>query len=68
MRDAGASATDVVRTVIYVTDVADAGAVSKAHAEMFGDVKPASTMVGVTALVAPELLVEIEAYAIIDQG
>jgi enamine deaminase RidA (YjgF/YER057c/UK114 family) len=57
----------VVRTVIYVTDVADAAAVSKAHAEMFIDVKPASTMVGVTALVAPELLVEIEAYAIIDR-
>ena len=67
LREAGSSPADVVRTVIYVTDVADAAAVSKVDAEMFIDVKPASTMVGVTALVAPELLVEIEAYAIIDR-
>lgn len=65
LREAGASPADVVRTVVYVTDITDAKDVSRAHLEMFGDIRPASTMVAVSALVAPDLLVEIEAYAII---
>jgi enamine deaminase RidA (YjgF/YER057c/UK114 family) len=63
---AGASLADVVRTRIYVTDVDDWEAVADAHAEVFGDVRPASTLVEVSGLVAPELLVEVEATAVVD--
>ncbi len=64
--DVGASFGDVVRTVVYVTDMVDADRVARAHREIFGDIRPASTLVAVTALLRPELLVEIEAYAIIE--
>ena len=63
---AGARVEDVVRTVIYVTDIRDAELVGRAHREVFGDVRPASTMVQVSALVRPEMRVEIEAYAVIE--
>jgi len=53
-------------TVIYVTDIDDAELVGRAHREVFGDVRPASTMVQGLALVRPEMRVEIEAYAVID--
>ena len=56
----------VVRTVIYVTAIDDAESVGRAHREVFGGVRPASTMVQVVALVRPEMRVEIEAYAVID--
>ena len=64
--EAGAAMSDVVRTVVYVTDIADAEAVARAHGERFSQVLPASTMVAVTALLTPEMKVEIEAYAVLD--
>lgn len=63
LTEVGATLADVVRTRIYVTDIsawADVGAV---HAEVFGDIRPVATMVEVSALIAPGLLVEIEADA-----
>lgn len=60
LREAGASLSDVVRTRIYVTDISRWHDVGAVHAEVFGDVRPAATMVGVAALIAPDLLVEIE--------
>jgi|TARA_Y100001934_G_scaffold134750_1_gene162915 enamine deaminase RidA (YjgF/YER057c/UK114 family) len=69
LAEAGAGPEHVVRTVIYVTDMAaHADGVTKAHGEMFGDIRPASTLVAVTGLLRPELVVEIEAYAILDEG
>jgi enamine deaminase RidA (YjgF/YER057c/UK114 family) len=65
LQAAGATFADVVRTRIYVTDISLWPAVGRAHAEVFGAVRPASTMVQVAALIDPELLVEIEATAII---
>ncbi|MGB5758658.1 MAG: RidA family protein [Acidimicrobiales bacterium] len=63
---AGSGPADVVRTVTYVTDIADMELVARAHHAMFASIKPASTLVEVSALIDPELKVEIEAYAIID--
>ena len=61
---AGAARTDIVRIGVYLTDMGDRAAVARARAEYFGDHKPASTLVEVSGLVAPELKVEIEATAI----
>ncbi|MCV7090337.1 Rid family hydrolase [Mycobacterium interjectum] len=63
LAQAGAALTDVVRTRIYVTDIARWPEVAAVHAEVFGEIRPAATMVEVSALIAPELLVEIEADA-----
>ncbi len=66
--EAGASLKDVIRTRVYVTDISQFEAISKAHREFFGDVMPASTLVEISGLVEPGLLVEIEADAVVGEG
>lgn len=66
LSEAGATLADVVRTRIYVTDISRWREVGAVHAEVFGDIRPAATMVEVAALIAPELMVEIEADAYVD--
>jgi enamine deaminase RidA (YjgF/YER057c/UK114 family) len=68
LQDAGATLDDVVRTRIYVTDISRWREVAAVHAEVFGEIRPAATMVEVSALIAPELLVEIEADAYVATG
>ena len=68
LSEAGADIKDVVRTVVYVTDMSDMKEVARAHRERFAEVKPVSTLVQVAALGKPHLRVEIEAYAILTEG
>lgn len=65
LREAGAGPEHVVRTRTYLTDAADAAAVGRAHGTVFGEVRPASTMIVVAALLDPRWKVEIEAEAIL---
>jgi enamine deaminase RidA (YjgF/YER057c/UK114 family) len=65
---AGASLRDVVRTRIYVIDIGHWEVIGRAHGDVFGEIRPACAMVQVARLIAPEMLVEIEADAVIGAG
>jgi enamine deaminase RidA (YjgF/YER057c/UK114 family) len=68
IEELGGSASDVVRTRMYIVDPADADAVGAVHGEIFGSVRPAATMVVVKALLRDEWRVEIEAEALVDHA
>lgn len=68
LREAGAELSDVVRTRVFLTDIADFDAVARVHGEVFGDIRPATTVVAVAALADPVLRVEIEADAVASDG
>jgi enamine deaminase RidA (YjgF/YER057c/UK114 family) len=66
LAECGAALTDVVRTRMFVTDISSWREVAVVHGEVFGNVRPVATMVEVSALIAPDLLIEIEVDAYVD--
>ena len=65
LNDAGSKMSDVIRTRMYLTDINDWETVARVHGNIFGDIKPVSTLVEVSGLIDKELLIEIEASAVV---
>ena len=68
LNEAGAGMKDVVRTRMFVTDISLSAEVGRAHGEFFKEIKPTASMIEIKGLIHPELLIEIEVTAIIDNG